>query len=146
MIDHWNKLQEQILCFLKSSNGNYWSTWNWVRWCFLMLNWVAAPLRWPCPVNSLVYPKTKELFNLPADFCFTEEIKQPVNSDLHTEKTTKKFKCRHNFCVIPDFKLNMQTCWGSIRLIQAQSTSGEISDEFKKSFELMLLAIDLNYC
>lgn len=86
------------------------------------------------------------LFNLPADFCFAEEIKQPVNSDLHAEKTTKKSKCRHNFCVILDFKLNMQTCWGGIRLIQAQSTSGEISDEFKKSFELTLLAIDLNYC
>lgn len=51
----------------------------------------------------------------------------------------------HIFLVIPDFKLNMQTCWGSIRLIQAQTTSGEISGEFKKSFEVMLLAVDLNY-
>lgn len=109
-----------------------------------MLNWVAASLRWHCPVNSLGYPKAK--FNLPADFCFPEEIKQPVNTDLRSEKTTKKIQTRtHKFCVIPDFKLNMQTCWGSVRLTQAQSTSGEISGEFKKSFELMLLAIDLNY-
>lgn len=51
----------------------------------------------------------------------------------------------HEFCVIPAFKLNTQTYLGSIGLIQAQSTSGEISGEFKKSFELMLLATDLNY-
>lgn len=32
-----------------------------------------------------------------------------------------------------------------MRLIQAQSTSGKISGELKKSFELMLLAVDLRY-
>lgn len=60
-----------------------------------MVNWVSAPLRWPCAVNSSDYPKTKVLLNLPADFCFTEEIKQQVDSDSHAEKTTKKSKCRH---------------------------------------------------
>lgn len=61
-------------------------------------------------------------------------------------RNLKKFQVQtHEFCVTPAFKLNTALCLESIGLIQAQSTSGEISGEFKKSFELMLLAIDLNY-
>lgn len=46
----------------------------------------------------------------------------------------------HEFCVIPDLKSNIQQCLESMRLAQAKTTSGGISGQLKKSFELMLLS------
>lgn len=150
IIKHRNTLKQKTLYFPKSLNENCWYTWNGVRWshgtCKHQTEWQ------PLYVLSVLFIlwsalKGTGLSHLPLVLCFAGQIQQPAKHDSNCfiqRSPTENNPSADEFCVIPDFKLNIQQHVESVGLIQAQSRSGEISDEFKKSFELMLFAIDLN--